>query len=532
MKWQTMITRGVKSTCEAKMFSFLIISLTFSTALSNMMSDAMRPTSDNSESVTDDEILLEYFGNNNGLHSWTQMDDPVMGGQSTGTFQVEDNAGVMQGHVAIVPFLQAPGFIKAETSPGEAWPDISSCTGMRIHARARGGNYTGYRVSFGRQHPPNGFPYSYGYKTDLHLSGAATTTEMEDVLLDFRDFSLDWDEATGDQRTTCAENPDNCPSTEALQNIYSIALWAEGVEGDVHLEVASIHAVGCDKSTSTNNEASAPSEGEITPKTNYGDEIIIENFADSRLSWNTLNDPVMGGQSDSQASFEDDVAIFTGHVRIVPSLQAPGFITLVNRGGIYPDVSSCNALKLVVKANEAYTGYYVSFGSAHADGGRYAFGFKTPFDAPVGDDFTSIVLPFSSFSDNWDDATGHIKVSCEDDSKYCPDSTTLENFGTMSIWAEGVVGTIHLVVQSISAVGCTADPHASYPSESLSTTITSQYHVNNVTHRIWITALGIAFAACAVGLSMYVRNQYVISKDQYGKIENDLHLQAEKGSFV
>ena len=124
----------------------------------------------------------------------------------------------MDGHVAIVPFLHTPGFIKAETSPGNPWPDISSCTGLRLRVRTPD-NYSGYRISFGHQHPPHGFPFSYGYKTDLHLSG---TNAVEEIILNFNEFFYDWDPATGDQRTTCAENPENCPSVEAeaLQDIY------------------------------------------------------------------------------------------------------------------------------------------------------------------------------------------------------------------------------------------------------------------------------------------------------------------------
>lgn len=40
-------------------------------------------------------------------------------------------AGVMDGHVAIVPSLKAPGFIKVETSTGEYGP-IFHCTGLRL----------------------------------------------------------------------------------------------------------------------------------------------------------------------------------------------------------------------------------------------------------------------------------------------------------------------------------------------------------------------------------------------------------------
>ena len=37
----------------------------------------------------------------------------VMGGKSTGTFAVSNQLGIFDGEVVDVPFLKAPGFIKA-----------------------------------------------------------------------------------------------------------------------------------------------------------------------------------------------------------------------------------------------------------------------------------------------------------------------------------------------------------------------------------------------------------------------------------
>merc|ERR1740129_389806 len=101
--------------------------------------------------------------------------------------------------------------------------------------------YDGYRISFGKNKPPNSFPYSYGYKADFFPSVGS----FSDVEIPFTDFSYDWDPATGDQITTCADNPSNCPDEATLQDLYSIAIWSEGVEGDVHLDIRSISAAGC-----------------------------------------------------------------------------------------------------------------------------------------------------------------------------------------------------------------------------------------------------------------------------------------------
>ena len=220
---------------------------------------------------------------------------------------------------------------------------------------------------------------------------------MMSVDIPFHEFSYDWDAGTGDQRTTCEENPDNCPSEKTLENLYSIAVWGEGVEGDVHLMMESIFAYGCNNDAVKNSRVSLDVDKENTSTLDTtmnknelmmeDDEIIIEDFSNPKLEWETLNDPVMGGQSSSSVSMEDGIAKFVGEVAIVPFLHAPGFIQMINRGSIYPDVSSCNALKLVLKADKAYTGYRVSFGNVHLPGGHHAFGYKTNFDAPVQDDF-------------------------------------------------------------------------------------------------------------------------------------------------
>ena len=55
-------------------------------------------------------------------------------------------------------------------------------------------------------------------------------------------FSDKWDPATGDQTVTCAEDPNVCPTAEALKNLRRLTLWAEGAKGDAHLEVKSVSA--------------------------------------------------------------------------------------------------------------------------------------------------------------------------------------------------------------------------------------------------------------------------------------------------
>ena len=88
------------------------------------------------------EILLASFdGAKGSTHQWRQMNDPVMGGKSTGTFSVADSKGIFSGEVVDVPFLKAPGFIKAsvvDMNPfGRIFPDISTCKNIALRMTTR-----------------------------------------------------------------------------------------------------------------------------------------------------------------------------------------------------------------------------------------------------------------------------------------------------------------------------------------------------------------------------------------------------------
>lgn len=185
-------------------------------------------------------------------------------------------------------------------------------------------------------------------------------------------------------------------------------------------------------------------------------DVSLENFAEPAHQWKENNDPVMGGKSVGTTSFNDGALVFNGTVVDVPSLQAPGFITTRSDDQkVWADVSNCKSLKLTVKSLTDYAGYRVSFGKARAlvCGKFFAYGYKAPFTAPIGQ-FGDVVIPFSSFSDCWDDSTGDLIHTCEDNHKFCPTAKALSNLGTVSIWGEGVGGDVHLEVKEISGADC------------------------------------------------------------------------------
>lgn len=183
-------------------------------------------------------------------------------------------------------------------------------------------------------------------------------------------------------------------------------------------------------------------------------DITIESFSNPSLTWKQQNDPVMGGRSTGTFRVQDGVGVFDGQVVNVPRLKAPGFIQVIGDGS-FPDISSCSSLVLTVQAAQAYAGYRVSFGKTHAPGGKFfANGYKSHFDAPVGK-FADVTILLKNFSDYWDDATGDIIRTCQDNEIYCPDTKTLKDMQTLKIWAEGKAGDVHLQISQIRASGCT-----------------------------------------------------------------------------
>mmetsp|Transcript_53251 Transcript_53251/g.64152 ORF Transcript_53251/g.64152 Transcript_53251/m.64152 type:complete len:275 (-) Transcript_53251:475-1299(-) len=199
------------------------------------------------------EIPIEIFSN--PKHEWHAKNDPVMGGESTSTVTIDTDSGVgiFDGEVVNVPFLDAPGFITMETKAGRSgkgwikrllpkagdFPDVSSCSALQMVMTSTTPEYKGYRVSFGNVHVPGG-RYAYGYKANFKAPNGEGT-----VTIPFNQFSAKWDDATGDQIVTCAENPKYCPDDETLKSMQTFALWGEGVAGNLHIELKSISAVDC-----------------------------------------------------------------------------------------------------------------------------------------------------------------------------------------------------------------------------------------------------------------------------------------------
>jgi len=171
-----------------------------------------------------------------------EVNDPVMGGKSTGTFSANaaDGYGRLNGTVALIPFLKAPGFIKAIACRDDVpvgrfhggvchklptFTDISAQSRFVIRARSSTPGYAGFKFSFN------------GYKADF-----TATSEWSDIVIPFTSFSNKWSGATGEPTKKCSDDASVCPTKEALAKIQDVELWAEGHAGDVTLDIQKITA--------------------------------------------------------------------------------------------------------------------------------------------------------------------------------------------------------------------------------------------------------------------------------------------------
>eukprot|EP01063_Lacrimia_lanifica_P029697 TRINITY_DN4584_c0_g1_i3.p1 TRINITY_DN4584_c0_g1~~TRINITY_DN4584_c0_g1_i3.p1 ORF type:complete len:216 (+),score=104.90 TRINITY_DN4584_c0_g1_i3:61-708(+) len=193
--------------------------------------------------------LVTFDGAAGTTFKFAQLNDPVMGGKSRGTWAVHDGYGTMAGDVVDVPSLKAPGFIKASADGSFADASAAVAGGLRLKLRSSTADYKGFRVSFaaGTLSPlyscagGGSIPLSRGcFKAHFDVPAG---DDFVEVTIPFNQFSDKWSPATGEQTTTCADDSDVCPTAKALAQILRLEIWAEGVNGDVAIDVLRVDAV-------------------------------------------------------------------------------------------------------------------------------------------------------------------------------------------------------------------------------------------------------------------------------------------------
>ena len=159
----------------------------------------------------------------------------------------------------------------------------------------------------------------------------------------------------------------------------------------------------------------------------------------------------MGGQSHSTFAVNNSVGVFSGEVKIVPSLKAPGFCNMQADKSTYPDISMHTHLMLQVRSvGPAYGAWKVAFGPADHSGSFFFSSYKADF-AINGSAWQVVSIPFTSFSSKWSPSTGEPTTTCADDKEVCPSAKRLAGITTFEIAAEGAAGKFELEVQKVWA---------------------------------------------------------------------------------
>jgi hypothetical protein len=191
-----------------------------------------------------------------------------------------------------------------------------------------------------------------------------------------------------------------------------------------------------------------------------------------------MNDPVMGGQSHSALTMNAEYGSFAGLCAIVPFLKAPGFCKIATNTGFFhrhtfPDVSQfiAGSLYLEVRSSTpAYKGYKVAFSAKnvtrprpgmHHAGPSFKADFSLGGSSSAAGEWTTVKIPFSSFSVDWSeftgecdtkDPTGEQHLCCTSEHpEVCPKDYHLRQLTGFEVWAEGVEGKFSIDVKSISA---------------------------------------------------------------------------------
>lgn len=372
---------------------------------------------------------------------WQAVNDPVMGGRSTSSVQVNGDFAVWTGDVKVVPSLKAPGFCRLQGEIPKK--DLSSFDGL-LFTIAGTGAPAGKLVAVieARGLLPG--------RSGQWTAPITVTPDSSSAFVAFEAF----------RPFTIRPEPGRAPDKEQLRDIVQIGLLADGTAGAFTVTLKSIAAVG----------RPGPAPEPVTG----GLELFKFGGADAKV-WKVTNDPVMGGRSKSSFAVGTDgagnknIGLFSGDVAIVPSLKAPGFcnafVTIPNK-----DASQYDAIEITLRSHGPLTAFKSSWGgkgvpkdpSCHHPGCQYETGsFKASFNVTQQSATAppqKVIIPFTDYTYEWSDFTGgctdHGAKCCDptQSPNTCPSKTALSQITQIGIWGEGTAGDFALDIFELRAI--------------------------------------------------------------------------------
>lgn len=186
-----------------------------------------------------------------------------------------------------------------------------------------------------------------------------------------------------------------------------------------------------------------------------GQDVAIATFDGTKATtwpWETVNDPVMGGQSTSTFHVDGGLGIWDGEVRIVPFLKAPGFCNLqapgLNKKADFPDLTGTDGIAIRGRQTNAsglshFNVQIMTKGAKHwLQQGVYTGNFSIPFDP--ANEVQDYVVPWTAFDCTW--RGEHVT--------WCPDLKSqlsqVTNIGIGTAFP-GKAGPFHLEITALLA---------------------------------------------------------------------------------
>lgn len=175
----------------------------------------------------------------------------------------------------------------------------------------------------------------------------------------------------------------------------------------------------------------------------------------STWSWRTVTDELMEGKSEATFTNMSGIGIFDGNCALNPEYEVAGFCiveTTDGNHGLKPKGFSfvgANYLHLYVRSTIDYNGFQISL-DTDTNKSQYP-SFKANVKVPVIGEWTEVVIPFTDFSNSWDQFSGDIMIKCEDNTSVCITEEDKKHLSQIGIWAQGITGKFHLEVKAIRA---------------------------------------------------------------------------------
>jgi len=188
---------------------------------------------------------------------------------------------------------------------------------------------------------------------------------------------------------------------------------------------------------------------------NYVDLVTFDGDSTTgSYNWKLVNDPVMGGKSNSTWTIHKDkkLANWIGNCNIVPSLKAPGFCNAETTSPFtttFNDASGFTHLQIKMRSMVNYYGMKVSF-AANTLMPQFK-SFKADFNITSDGTWNTVAIPFNHFSNDWSPATGEPLKKCSEHPEVCPTDKDLKTIETIGFWMEGVEGHFEVDIEYVRA---------------------------------------------------------------------------------